>query len=168
MLNAQACLTGQYTIQCYDCHGNLKWEDAFSNGVTIVGANNMLLNNFSGVSYTASWFLGLITGPGASVTYSFADTMASHAGWTEFTGYTQATRPAASFSTPSGGIIQSSSPAIFTINASAIVGGGFLVSNNTKGGTTGILYSTGNFTTGDRSIVATDELRLSYSGQLTV
>jgi hypothetical protein len=163
----RALATGVYSIECWR-GGVLVWEEKFPNQVTTVGATDALEKYFRGSTYTAAWFLGLIVGPGAGNTYSAADTMASHAGWVESVAYSQANRPAASFSAASAATIQTATPAIFSINASAVLGGGFITTNNTKGGTTGVLYSAGNFVQGDRSVVSGDEIRLSYSAQLTV
>jgi hypothetical protein len=61
----------------------------------------------------------------------------------------------------------STSPAVFNINATSTVGGAFLVSNNTKSGTTGTLFSASDFTTGDRSVVSGDTLNVTYTFSLT-
>jgi hypothetical protein len=58
----------------------------------------------------------------------------------------------------------SASPASFTINATSTVGGAFLVSNSTKGGTTGTLYSAADFSApGDRSVASSDILNVTYT-----
>jgi hypothetical protein len=57
--------------------------------------------------------------------------------------------------------------AVFSINGTATVGGAFLTSNNTKGGTTGILFSAGDFQSpGDRSVVSGDTLNVTYQFSL--
>jgi len=56
---------------------------------------------------------------------------------------------------------------VFTINGTTTVGGAFLTSNNTKGGTTGTLFSASDFTApGDRSVVNGDTLNVLYSFSL--
>ena len=97
--------------------------------------------------------------------------MASHAGWTEIVPYSNATRPAATFgtATTANPSVQtnSASPASFTINATATVGGAFLVSNSTKSGTTGVLFSASDFTApGDRSVASADTLNVTYTFSL--
>ena len=58
----------------------------------------------------------------------------------------------------------SASPASFSINATATVGGAFLTSNNTKSGTTGTLYSAADFgSPGDRSVASGDVLTVTYT-----
>jgi len=163
----KAVATGVYTIQCFDAQGNLKWEAESKNLVVNVGLQDMNAKYFTGSAYTAAWYIGLY-GAGASNTPAASDTMSSHAGWTENTGYSNATRPACTFGTPTTAnpsvATNSASPASFTINATSTVGGAFLVSNSTKGGTTGTLYSAADFSApGDRSVASSDVLNVTYT-----
>jgi hypothetical protein len=160
---------GRYELVCTDADGNVKWVHTEDNLVVNVGLQDMNDKYFTGSSYSATWYLGLITGPG--VTTSATDTMASH-GWTEFTGYSQATRVTCSFGSATSAnpsvITNSGSPAAFSINATGTVGGAFLTSNNTKSGTTGILFSEKAFSSpGDRSVVNGDTLTVTYTFSLT-
>lgn len=162
-----ATAKGVYTMQCFDKDGNLKWEAECPNLVVNGGLQDMNNKYFLGSSYTATWYIGLY-GAGASNTPAATDTMSSHAGWTEETGYSQSTRPACSFGTPTTAnpsvATNSGSPAVFSINATATIGGAFLTSNNTKGGSTGTLYSASDFTSpGDRSVVSGDTLNVTYT-----
>ena len=162
-----ASAKGVYKIQCHDKDGNLKWEDAAPNLVVNVGLQDMNAKYFTGVAYTATWFIGLY-GAGASNTPAAGDTMSSHAGWTEVTAYSQATRPACTFGTPTTAnpsvATNSASPATFSINATTTVGGAFLTSNNTIGGTTGTLYSAADFSApGDRAVTNGDTLSVTYT-----
>jgi len=109
---------------------------------------------------------------GSSPTYNAADTMASHSGWTENTGYSNSTRPAPTWGSASAsgggagtagtGTISTTATA-FSINATGTIAGAFLVTNSTKGGTTGTLYSAGSFTTGNRSVLSGDTLNVTYT-----
>jgi hypothetical protein len=162
-----AAATGVYKIQCHDAQGNLKWEAESKNLVVNGGLQDMNAKYFTGSAYTATWFLGLY-GAGASNTPAAGDTMSSHAGWTENTGYSNATRPVCTFGTPTTAnpsvATNSASPASFNINATSTVGGAFLVSNSTKGGTTGTLFSAADFgSPGDRAVVNSDVLTLTYT-----
>jgi hypothetical protein len=56
-----------------------------------------------------------------------------------------------------------STATVFTSNATSTIAGAFLTTNNTKGGTTGTLFSVGNFTVGDRAIVSVDTLNVTYT-----
>jgi len=162
-----ASAKGVYKIQCHDKDGNLKWEDEAPNLVVNVGLQDMNAKYFTGSAYTAAWYIGLY-GAGASNTPAAGDTMSSHAGWTEVVAYSQATRPACTFGTPTTAnpsvATNSASPATFSINATTTVGGAFLTSNSTKSGTTGTLYSAADFSApGDRSVVSGDTLSVTYT-----
>jgi hypothetical protein len=162
-----ASAKGVYKIQCHDKDGNLKWEDEAPNLVVNVGLQDMNAKYFTGSAYTAAWYIGLY-GSGATNSPAAGDTMASHAGWTEVTAYSQATRPACTFGTPTTAnpsvATNSASPASFSINGTTTVGGAFLTSNNTKSGTTGTLYSAADFSApGDRSVVSGDTLSVTYT-----
>jgi hypothetical protein len=162
-----ASAKGVYKIQCHDAQGNLKWEDEAPNLVVNVGLQDMNAKYFTGSAYTAAWYIGLY-GSGATNSPAAGDTMSSHAGWTEVTAYSQATRPACTFGTPTTAnpsvATNSASPASFSINGTTTVGGAFLTSNNTKSGTTGTLYSAADFSApGDRSVVSGDTLSVTYT-----
>jgi hypothetical protein len=64
-------------------------------------------------------------------------------------------------------VTNSASPAVFNINGTTTVGGAFLTSENTKGGTTGTLFSAADFgSPGDRSVVNSDTLSVTYTFSL--
>ena len=156
---------GFYTVECRDADGNLKWSDVIDNLVTTGGKNDALDKYLAGSAYTATWFLGLVDG-GSAPTYAAGDTMASHAGWTEITPYSNATRVAPSFAAASAGSKATSAAAAFNINATATVAGLFLCSVSTKGGSTGILYSCGSFSAGNRDVLSGDTLNATYTASL--
>jgi hypothetical protein len=113
---------GVYSVECHDAAGNLKWADTFHNLVVNEGLQDMNAQYFSGASYTAAWFLGLVTGPGSGTTFAAGDTLASHAGWTENTAYT-GDRKAMTFGTATTAdpsvINNSGSPSVFSMNTNA-------------------------------------------------
>ena len=160
---------GFFVVECFDKDGNLKWREENHNLVVNVGLQDMNAKYFTGSSYTAAWYIGLY-GAGASNTPAASDTMSSHAGWTEVTDYSQSTRPACTFGTPTTAdpsvATNSASPATFSINGTTTVGGAFLVTNSTKGGTTGTLFSASDFTTGDRSVISGDSVTVTYTFSL--
>lgn len=151
-------IAGHYHMECRDKDGNLKWEESFPNLVNSIGKELLLDTLFKGVSYTVVGpFLGLIN---SSPTFLAADTMTSHAGWTEFIAYTvggSAVRGTAVFaSATSAGlspanITSSLATAItYTITgAGGAVAGCFLVTGagavSTQSSTAGTLYSAGAF-----------------------
>lgn len=170
MFSENAKAGGVFHVQCFDKDGNLKWEDKKHNLVVNEGLQYMNAKTFTGSSYTAAWYLGLY-GAGASNTPAASDTMASHAGWTEVTDYSQSTRPQCNFGTPTTAdpsvATNSSSAATFSINATTTVGGAFLTTDNTKGGTSGTLFSAADFQSpGDRSVVSGDTLSVTYTFSL--
>lgn len=174
LLGNRARAGGVYTVICYDKDGNLKWEEKAHNLVVNVGLQDMNDKYFDGTTYTAAWYLGLVVGPGSSNTYSASDTMASHAGWTEFTDYS-GNRPlvvwnGATLADPSV-MSNSSSVASYTITGSGTVAGAFLVGSTgavaTKLDTNGILFSVANFQSpGDRVVANADTLNVTYSFSL--
>ena len=159
---------GVFTITCRDKDGNLKWEDSSPNLVVNVGLQDMNAKYFVGSAYTASWFLGLITGPSSGTTFAAGDTLASHAGWTEDANYA-GTRKACTFGTATTAdpsvITNSLNTASFTMNATTTIAGAFLCS--VASGTSGILFSASDFQSpGDRSVVNADVLVVTYTFNL--
>jgi hypothetical protein len=169
--NGEASAAGQYKIECRDAQGNLKWSTEPINLVVNQGLQDMNAKYFTGSSYTAAWYIGLY-GAAASNNPVAGDTAASHPGFTEIVPYSNATRPVCTFGTPTTAnpsvATNSASPASFNINATATVGGAFLISNNTKSGTTGVLFSASDFTApGDRVVASGDTLNVTYTFSLT-
>lgn len=161
---------GVFRIQCRDREGNIKWEEQSHNLVVNEGLQDMNAKYFTGSGYTALWYLGLY-GAAASNNPAAGDTMALHGGWTEVVAYSQGSRPQCQFGTPTTAdpsvATNSGNPAIYSISGTTVIGGAFLTSNNTKGGTTGILFSAADFSSpGDRSVVAGDTLSVTYTFSL--
>lgn len=161
---------GVFTVECRDKDGNLKWTAKSPNLVVNVGLQDMNTKYFTGSSYTATWYIGLY-GAASTNNPAAGDTASSHAGWTEVTAYSQASRPTATFGTATTAdpsvISNSASPATFSINGTTTVGGAFLISNSTKGGTTGTLFSAADFQSpGDRAVVNGDTLSVTYQFSL--
>jgi len=159
---------GIFTVECHDAGGNLKWTDTFHNLVVNQGLQDMNAKYFSGSGYTAAWYLGLVTGPGSGTTFAAGDTLASHAGWTENTNYT-GTRKAVTFGTATTAdpsvITNSASPSVFTMSANGqTIAGAFLCS--VTSGTSGVLFSAGDFTGGDKSVDSGDTLSVTYQFSL--
>lgn len=134
----------------------------FWNGITTAGINNLFNVYFGATSKAAAWYMGLIASSGYSA-LAAADTMSSHAGWTEETSnYSQATRPQWTPASASGGSVSNSSSVDFTITGSVTVKGIFLADNSTKSGTTGTLWATALFTSGDQALVNGQTLKVTY------
>lgn len=134
----------------------------FWNGITTAGINNLFNVYFGATSKASAWYLGLIASSGYSA-LSAADTISSHAGWTEETSnYSQTNRPTWTPASASGGSVSNSSSVDFTITGSVTVKGVFVVNENTKGGTTGTLWATALFTSGDQALVNGQTLKVTY------
>lgn len=151
-----------FFVECYDKDGNLKWKDTIENLVVDEGLTDSLDKYFKGSAYTAAHYCGLT---GGTPTFAATDTMASHAGWTEVTAYTDATRPQITWGTAaSGSIDNSASKVSITINADGTtVGGAFICTDDTKGGTSGILYGGGAFSAGDKTLSNGDTLNITIT-----
>ncbi len=77
--------------------------------------------------------------------------------------YNETTRPIWSEAGASSQTISNSaSPAAFTFNASETIYGAFLISNNTKGGTTGTLIAASKFAS-SRAMLSSDVLNVTYT-----
>ncbi len=146
--------------------GILIAEYPVPNLVTNAGKDSIFNVYFRDATQIAasSWVMGLIS----SVSYTAiaaGDTMGSHAGWTEFTAYDQSNRVAWGPGASSGQTITNATPATFDFNATGTVKGIFITSQNTKGGTTGTLWSVGLFAS-DVPVVDDDQIKLTYAASL--
>ena len=162
--------TGLFEIKCHDKDGNLKWEAQSKNLVVNAGLAYMAGSALTSVTQITSWYIGLY-GAASSNNPAAADTMSSHAGWTEVVAYSNGTRVAATFVTATTAnpsvVTNSASPATFNINGTTTVGGAFLTSGSAKSGSTGTLFSAADFgSPGDRSVVNSDTLSVTYTFSL--
>lgn len=145
---------------CYDKNGNIKWEDTSHNTVTNVGCVDLLDKYFAGSAYTATWYLALWNGAAPTVSST-----ASAKVCTEVADYSAGTRPSISWNGASGAdptTKVSSANVTFDINATVTVEGAFIISNNTKSGTTGIFYSGAAFGT-SKNVVSGDTLSVQVT-----
>lgn len=169
---------GVFTVTCHGPDGQFKWSDTFHNLVVNQGLQDMNSKYFKGSGYTAAWYLGLVTGPGTDTTYGASNTLASHGstgsgGWTENTAYTttggagvraEVTFGTATTADPSV-INNTASPGVFTMTSNAqTIAGAFLAS--VSSGTSGILFSAGDFTGGDKLVDSGDSLSVTYQFSL--
>jgi hypothetical protein len=142
-----------------------KLLDVYSlhNDITNEGKNTILDVMFHDGTQIAStsWYIGLISNSGYSA-LAAGDTMSSHGGWTEFTGYTQSTRVAWGPGAAASQSITNASPATFDINATGTLKGIFVASNSTKSGTTGKLWATGLFAA-DVPVSNGDQMKITYT-----
>lgn len=142
----------RYLVTCIAPDGTERWREDIENLVTTAGRTDIVDKYFKGVSYSATWFLGLKS----AGTIAASDTLASHPGWTQVTPYV-GNRPAITFGTTSGGSNTASQVSI-SINATATVAGAFIASVNS--GTAGVLYSAADFAAA-RNVVSGDTLNIT-------
>lgn len=131
------------------------------------GLNHILDVVAHGTTAVNPWYVGLFEAnvtPGASLTGATFDSVC-----TEFTDYDEATRVAYVEAAASGGVISNSaSRAVFTVNASATVYGGALLSASAKNAAGGsdVCLAAVKFAS-SRAVVSTDELAVRYTLTLT-
>ena len=172
VLGEQAHAEGVYTFKCYEYEGGpLLWEDTINNVVCTLGKNLMLQTALTGSAYTVVGpYMGLIS----SVSYTgvpvAADTMLSHATWTEAgstNAPTFAARLAPAFGTASAGAIALSTPTSFTMTGAGTLKGAFITYGTgavaTLMSTAGTLLSAGLFTGGDQPVSSGNVVQVSYS-----
>lgn len=156
-------LKGRFKVEHVDKDGNLINTYEFNNDIVNAGKNNLFEVYFHDGTQNASssWFIGLISLSGYTA-LAAGDTMSSHTGWTEFTGYSQSTRVAWGPGAAASQSITNASAATFDINASGTVKGIFVCTNSTKGGTSGTLWATALFSA-DVPVSNGDQLRVTYT-----
>lgn len=140
-----------------------KLLDAFETPNLVVneGLNALLNIMFNGATQVTTWYLGLFEANYTPVAGLTAATVTASS--TECTAYASATRPAyVEAAAASQSITNSASRASFVFNATKTIYGAFLISDSTKSGTTGTLFSAARFAA-SKAVVADDELLLTYT-----
>jgi hypothetical protein len=146
-----------YKVECFDSNGNLKWVEETPNTVVNAGLDDLLDKYLKGSTYTAAFYVWL-KGTGS---IAAGDTMASHAGWSEITAYSEGVRQTLTLGTVSSqSVDNSASKAAFSINGTATVAGAFVVTDSTKGGTSGTLYGVADFSA-SRNVESGDTLNVT-------
>lgn len=162
-----------YEIECFDKAGNLKWAECVENLVVNQGLNDLLEKYFINQSpdYSPAWYVGLIAEfsgnqiQASDTAAKIVDTASelnppTTNDWYEWVNYDEATREVLTLgSVSSQSVSNSASRAEFTISAAGEIYGAFVISNNTKGGTSGILYGAAAFSS-PRSVEDDDTLRV--------
>ena len=146
----------------------LSWRDVVQANLLVnTGRNEYLERLWKASGYTAQHYLGLIDGP--TPTIAAGDTMASHAGWTEFTEYSEAVstlRPnlTAALGSVASQALSTSTPLEYLINDDGLdVTGAFTSTAGAKGGATGTLITAGVFSQGNRSVNTGDTLAVDVT-----
>jgi hypothetical protein len=150
-----------YTFEAFR-NGVLLWREEVHNLVVTEGRNAMLTQFYKGSGYTAAHYIGLKSAGAINA----ADTMASHAAWTEVQTYDEAARPTLAWGTASAGSLAASGASTFTISGTVTVAGGFITTVATKGGTTGTLIGATDFAAA-RDLIDNDVLNVTPTATLT-
>jgi len=143
-----------------DENGNVKWIDEGKNLIVDTGLDYFLENDI----VASTLYIGLTD---STPTVAAGDTMASHAGWTEITAYSESVRGTWGQGAASGGVTTNAVAVTFTANGTSTVGGGFLTTDNTKGGSSGTLFSAKAATEGDRALILNDTLDVTITLTVT-
>ena len=163
---------GVFTVTCTGADGQVKWTDSFHNLVVNEGLQDMNGKYFKGSGYTAGWYMGLVNGS-TSPSYAAADTLASHSGWAELVPGTDYTgnRIAVTFNASSPTLADPSvvsnsvAPSVFPMLVNGTTVAGALLTTAASG-TSGILFSVGSFTGGNKSVDSGDTLNVTYTFSL--
>lgn len=131
------------------------------NGIVDVGVNKLFDVFFHNQTQIATWYIGIVDNGGFSA-FAAGDTMSSHAGWTEFTAYSESTRVEWVEGAASGRSITNPSPSVFNINGSGTLKGVFVTSDSTKSGTSGTLWATAAFAS-TVTVSNGDQLKVTYT-----
>ena len=153
--NVNIGLANFWKVTCLDKDGNIKWEENKKNLIVTAGLNHILDVEFHATTQVTTWYIGL-KGAGS---VAAGDTMASHSGWAELTGYS-GDRKAWTEGAASSGSMTNSSSVDFTINATATVAGAFL--NTAATGTSGTLYGAVDFSS-SRAVISGDTLQVTVT-----
>lgn len=155
-------LRTHFDVVCRGPDGKIKWTDGFDNLVVNAGLDDSLDKHLKGSGYTAAWYVGLADG---TPEFAAGDKEAGHAGWTEVEDYDEAVRQTLTLGAVSGqSVNNSASKAVFTIDTNdTTVGGAFISSSNTKGGTVDTLYGGGAFSAGDKTLDDDDTLTITVT-----
>jgi hypothetical protein len=155
-------LKGKFQVNHFDVEGNLKGVYDIPNGIVDEGLNHILNTQFHGTSAITTWYIALVDNATFSA-FADADTLSSHAGWSEFLSYSEGNRVTWQEDAAASRSITNTTTADYTINATGNAKGIFVSSNNVKDtGTTGTLWSTAAFS----SVVAVangDTLKVTYT-----
>lgn len=154
---------GYFTVEHFR-NGELIHRQISENIVVDEGLDHLLDVALSNGTQNSTWYVGIYSNNYTPIAGNVAATFAGAGVADEITTEVDETaRPTwtePGVSTQS--ITNSASPAVFTANTSVNAYGAFLISNNTMGGTTGVLMAASKFAS-VRALVNTDTLNVTYT-----
>jgi hypothetical protein len=145
--------------------GKVIHKETAPNGVTNIGKDTILDSFFRNQAPPTTWYIGFIDQSGYTAVAD-ADTMSSHAGWTEFTTYSEGVRQTWVTVAAASQSISNTTLATFNITGSGTLKGVFVADNSTKAGSTGTLWATALFA-GDIPVSNTDIIKITYTVNAT-
>lgn len=151
-------IKGRVFVEHYDKSNKFLCKYELVNGVKNAGKDLLLNVMFHGSTPVDPWYIGLINASGWSIETA-SDTLASHAGWVEFTSYT-GNRIQWTEGATSGGAITNSSPLSFAITVSGSIKG--VLISSVASGTGGTLWSTADFAS-PIAVSNGDSLKVTYN-----
>lgn len=162
-----AAPSARFDVVCIGADGEEKWRDHASNVVTLEGKTLNLNVFFGATAKPSNWYIILAN----AGTKAAADTAASHAGWTEYQNYSNATRHGLTFgaattvSTTGAQVTNTGGTAVAASisGAGGTVAGAGVITDNTKGGTAGTLYNIADFTGGSKAVASGDTLNITIT-----
>jgi len=152
-----------FNIELLDKNGKTVFQEEIHNAVTNAAMDSLLNTYFGASAKSSNWYIGLINGSGYT-SAALTDTLASHAGWTELTSYSEGSRQAWTPTTSTAQSVTGSTVSTFTMNASASVQGLFVT--NVASGTSGLLWSTALFSS-PASVINGETFRVTYTVRLS-
>lgn len=158
-------IKGRWTYEAWNPDGSLAWRETIDNMTTLAGLDNIIGVQLAGTTQVTTWYAGLIDNAGYTG-IAAADTSGTHSGWVESSAYTESVRQTWTPGAVSGQSVTNPTAMSFSINATVTIKGGFLISNNTKGGTTGTLFATGLFGSA-QALVSGQSLKVTYTCSAT-
>ena len=148
-------LVNYWKVTCLDKDGNVKWEENEKNIIVTAGLNHILDVQFHATTQVTTWYIGLK----AAGSVAAGDTMSSHSGWAELTGYS-GDRKAWTEGAASSGSMTNGTSVDFSVTGSATVAGAFL--NTAATGTSGIIYGVVDFSSA-RAVISGDTLQVTVT-----
>jgi hypothetical protein len=156
--NQNLPLRGKFFIEHRNKDGKLIGLYRVPNGIVDEGLNKILDDMFNSGTQSATWYIGLIDNSGYTAVAA-SDTLASHAGWTEFTAYS-GTRKTWTVGAASSRSVTNSSTVDFTMTGAGAVRGIFTC--DVTSGTSGKLWATALFSS-SITVAISDVLKITYT-----
>lgn len=153
-----------YIVECIGVDGKVKWTERVHNIIPSAGWDYFLSAALAGGSRYTSWYIGLYQNAYAPVSTETMATLAANG--SENIDYTETTREIFTADAISGGLFTNyDNPAEFNFTSSETLRGGFICSDSTKGGTSGLLLSAAQFSS-PKSVVSGEALVVKAGIQL--